>query len=222
MPRERLLSRIPRVRGTPPDDDSASKPVGGNHIIIDLTGTTPTTRPLRLLSERRRWIALAVVAAVMSVLAIVNFAIGMQWRSLALDAQDRAAQATADAAARQQVVIAAHEARDTAEMRREVMAKQLAVSEADVAALEARVTALANEKARAEDYSGAAIRRVASDARIRSLRAQLDSCLAQVAALRTSLLVDDPTSVALDETAGAAEASCEQASADVAVLAARK
>jgi hypothetical protein len=200
---------------------SASEPVGGDHIVIDLTGTTgapPTGRPL----ERRRWIVLAVVAAFAAVLAIVNFAIGMQWRSLALDAQDRAAQATAESAAKQQAVIAAHEARDTAETRRELMAKQLAVSEADVAALEARVAALANKKARAEDYSGPEITRVTSDAQIRSLRAQLDSCVAQVAALRTSLLVDEPTAVALDETASAAEASCEQVGADVAVLAARK
>jgi hypothetical protein len=201
---------------------SASEPAGGDHLVIDLTGATPTGRLLRPVFDRRRWIALAMVAAVASVLAIVNFAVGMQWRSLALDAQDRAAQATADAAAKQQAVIAAHDARDTAEMRREVMAKQLAVSEADVAALEARVSALANEKARAEDYSGPAITRAGSDARIRSVRAQLDSCVAQVSALRTSLLVDDPTSVALDETASAAEASCEQAGADVAVLAARK
>jgi hypothetical protein len=221
VPRERLpsLADLTRASDAPP----ASEPAGGDHhIVIDLTGTTPTGRPLRSVFDRHRWIALALVAAVASVLAIVNFAVGMQWRSLALDAQDRAAQAAADAAAKQQAVTAANDARDTAEMRREVMAKQLAVSEADVAALEARVSTLANEKARAEDYSGSAITRADSDARIRSLRAQLNSCVAQVSALRTSLLVDDPTSVAVDETASAAEASCEQAGADVAVLAARK
>jgi uncharacterized protein involved in exopolysaccharide biosynthesis len=98
------------------------------------------------------------------------------------------------------------------------MGKQLAVSEADVAALEARVTALANERAQAEDYGNYTV--VGSRARMRSLRTQVDSCVAQIAALRTSLLVEDPRATALQEMASAAEATCEQIGADVAVLAA--
>lgn len=220
MPREPWLSRPPPARAASrPSSDAA--PHDGDHNTSDPAATTalsPASMPL----GRRWWIALAAVAVIATILAVVNFSSGMRWRSLALDAQERAARATADAAAGQEAVIAAREARDTAETRREVMAKHLAVSEADVAALEARIAALANDKAQAQDRGDAKATQVASAARVRSLRAQLDSCVAQVAALRTTLLVDDPTSSALDEAASAAEASCEQMGTDLAVLAAER
>jgi hypothetical protein len=194
-----------------------------NDIVIDLTGATPATSigtSLELtVRHRRMWFALGAVAVAAVVLAAGNFAIGMRWRSAALAAQDRAVRATADVAAKQEAVVLARAARDVAELRREAMAKQLAVSEADVAALEARVAALASDKARVEDYSGA-ITPVASDAQIRSLQAQADSCVAQVAALRTVLQVDEPASPGLREVASAAQASCEQVRADAEVLAA--
>jgi hypothetical protein len=210
----------PDAGAAPPQrDDRVDR---GADIVIDLTGGAPEpdTGPLRSLTgpQRRIGITLAGVAVIAVVLAIANFAVGMQWRSVALAAQDRAARAAADVAAEQQAVIVAREARDVAELRREAMARQLAVSEADVVALEARVAALASNKARAEDYG--AVTRVSSDTRLRALQAQLDTCVAQIAALRTALRVDDPASTALDESAGAAQASCEQAGADAAILAA--
>jgi hypothetical protein len=206
-----------------PPADSDDRDGRGDHgeVVIDLTGTAyaPSAATLRTLTPRqRRTGMLGAVAAVAVVLAITNFAIGMQWRSVALDAQDRAVRATADVAAKQQAVIVAREARDVAELRREAMARQLAVSEADVAALEARVAALASDKARAEDYG--AVTRVASNVRVRTLQKQLDSCIAQIAALRAALRVNAPESAVLDETANAAQAACEQVGADAAVLAA--
>jgi hypothetical protein len=206
-----------------PPAHTAESPAGRDaDVIIDLTGTAPPPpagTPRSLTGPQRRiGIALGAVALVAVALAIVNFAVGMQWRSVALAAQDRAALAAADAAAKQQAVRVAREARDVAELRREAMAKQLAVSEADVAALEARVAALASDKARAEDYG--TVTRASSSGRLRALKAQLDSCITQIAALRTSLRLDDPASTALDEEASAAQASCEQAGADAAVMAA--
>jgi hypothetical protein len=197
---------------------------GDDHgdVVIDLTGTAyaPRARPLATLTpyQRRLGMALGAVAVVAMVLAIANFAIGMQWRAVALDAQDRADRATADVAAKQQAVVVADKARRVAERRGEAMARQLAVSEADVAALEARVVALASDKARAEDYG--AVTNVTSTARVRTLQTQLDSCIAQISALRAALRVDAPTAAALDETANAAQAACEQVGADAAVLAA--
>ena len=192
-----------------------------NDIVIDLTGATPGTSLVRAMRHRSMWFALGAGAVAAVMLAVGNFAIGMRWRSAALAAQDRAVRATADVAAKQEAVVLARAARDVAELRREAMAKQLAVSEADVAALEARVAALASDKARVEDYSGA-ITPVHSDAQIRSLQAQADSCVAQVAALRTVLQVDEPESTGLREVARAAQASCEQVRADAEVLTAGK
>jgi len=181
----------------------------------------PHMRPAGLLDgltprQRRVGMGVAAVALVAVVLAVTNFTIGMQWRAVALDAQDRTVQATADVAAKQQAVVVAREARDVAELRREAMARQLAVSEADVAALEARVAALASDKARAEDYGS--VTRAGSKARVRTLQKQLDSCIAQIAALRAALRVEAPASAVLDETASAAQAACEQVGADAAVL----
>lgn len=241
--RSRMLLASPTSRSTArrprPAQDAADGPVppaergerggrarvdNGHDIVIDLTGTAYTTTagtsPALTARHRRRWILLGAVATVAVVLAIANFAIGMQWRSVAVAAEDRAVRAAADVAAKQQAVVVAREAREVAELRREAMAKQLAVSEADVAALESRVATLASDKARAEDYGGDTVTHVATDAQMRALQAQLDSCVAQVAALRTTLLVDDPASAALHETATAAEATCEQVGTDAAVLAA--
>jgi hypothetical protein len=198
-------------------------------IVIDLTATPSqrgvvhraAARPARDVAgarHRRLLVVLATVAALTGVLAVTNFAIGMQWRSQALADQDRAVRAAAEAAARQQAVTQANAERDAAELRSSAMGRQLVVSEADVAALEARVTALANERAQAEDYGNYTA--VGSRAQMRSLRTQVDSCVAQIAALRTSLLVEDPRATALQEMASAAEATCEQIGADVAVLAA--
>jgi hypothetical protein len=191
-------------------------------VVIDLTGTTyaPRVRPLATLTphQRRLGMALGAVAVVAVVLAVANFVIGMQWRAVALDAQDRAVQAAADVAAKQQAVVVAREAEEVAQRRRDEMASQLAVSEADVEALEARVAALASDKARAEDYG--AVTDVGSTARMRTLQKQLDSCIAQISALRAALRIDAPTAAVLDETANAAQAACEQVGADAAVLAA--
>lgn len=210
---------------TPQSAVGAPAPVDADDrsdIVIDLRDTVfaPGGGTLRGLTpqQRRMGLVLGAVAVVAVMLAVTNFAIGMQWRSVALAAQDRAVRATADVAAKQQAVVIAREARDVAELRREAMARQLAVSEADVAALEARVAVLANDKARAEDYG--AVTPAASNARIRTMQRQLDSCIAQIAALRAALRVDAPASAVLDETAGAAQAACEQVGADAAVLAA--
>lgn len=212
-PQDVVSGRVP-LSGSGDDD--------GTDIVIDLTDATraPTVGTSLVLTapQRRMWFAVGAVAVVAVLLAFGNFVIGLQWRSTALAAQDRAVRAAADVAANQQAVVLARAARDVAELRREAMAKQLAVSEADVAALEARVAALASDKARVEDYSGA-VTPVASDAQIRSLQTQVDSCVAQVAALRTVLQVEDPASSALREVASAAQASCEQVQADASVLA---
>lgn len=204
-------------------------------IVIDLTGVPPALsvtadhghsstddgqpsadHGVEVFRYRRMLLVLGTAAVVAGVLAVTNFAIGMQWRSQALADQERAARAAADAAAQQQAVITAHADRDAADLRRVAMARQLAVSETDVAALEARVSALASDRAQAEDYGNYAP--IDSRARVRTLRAQIDSCVAQVAALRTSLEVGDVGGPALHGLASAAEATCEQIGADAAVL----
>lgn len=201
-------------------------------IVIDLTGAPASRRVstdhdgstdrgggAEVSRYRPMLVVLATAAVVFGVLAATNFAIGMQWRSQALAERDRAARAAADAAAQQHAVVQARADRDAADLRRDAMAQQLAVSETDVAALEARLSALANDRARAEDYGDYADL-TDSPARLRTLRAQVDSCVAQVAALRTALVVGDLRATALQRMASAAEATCEQIGADVAVLAA--
>jgi hypothetical protein len=203
------------VRGT--TDDRVGEP----EVVIDLTGGRAPRVPVGVeaVGRRRVTIVLALVAAAGIVVAIANFVTGMQWRSEAQAAMDRAANAAAEVAAKQDAVIAANQARDRAELARDAMAAQLAVSEADVKGLEARVAALANEKARAEDF-GDYSAHVAADAQLRTAQAQLDSCVAQVAALRAGMLVKDPASRALQRSANAAESSCAQVGADIAALAA--
>lgn len=212
------------VASTTPRDEVAAVAVldapaaEASHVVIDITDrpiTVSVPAPARM---RRVWIALGVLIVLTVALAVTNYVNGMQWRSQALAAQSRAARAAADVAAEQDAVVEAQAARDAAELRREAMARQLAVSEADVAALEARVSKLANDKAQAEDKGDDAAP-VTSEAQIRSLRTQLDSCVAQVAALRAAMLVGDGSSIALDDAARAAQASCDQAGADVAELA---
>jgi hypothetical protein len=200
-------------------------------IVIDLTGAAPgggvalsdrrdvtADGVVDISRHRRMLVALGAVAMLAAALAGTNFVVGMQWRSQALADQDRAVRAAAAAAAQQRAVVEANADRNAADLRRQAMAGHLAVSEADVAALEARLLALANDRAQAEDHGDyAAV--IRSPARMRTLRAQVDSCLAQVAALRTSLLIEDLRAPALQEKAVAAEATCEQIGADVAVLA---
>lgn len=192
----------------------------GPEIVIDLTDALRGDRPQVAPDVVRwRWAALLLGATTVVVLglAIANYVTGMQWRASALEARDRAEQAAADAAARQQAVVQARAERGAAELRREAMAKHLAVSEADVEALEARIATLASDRARAEDHGGGSTP-VASDAQLRAVRAQVDSCVAQVAAVRTGLLVGDGELAALHDAARAAEASCEQAGSDLAAL----
>lgn len=192
--------------------------IGEADVVIDLTdGVQPTGTDTR--RQRRGMAVVAVVAVVAIIVAIANFVTGMAWRSEALTAQDRAARAAAEVAARQEAVIAANQARDRAQLERDAMAAQLAVSEADVKGLEARVAALADEKASAEDL-GDHSARVGGAARLRSAQAQADSCVEQLAALRAAMLVEDHGSRALQRSANAAESSCAQVGADVAALAA--
>lgn len=206
---------------------SASMP----DIVIDLTGAasddaaSPSGRRdvtaggvVDISRHRRMLVVLGVVAVLAAALAVTNFVVGMQWRSQAVADQDRAVRAAVAAAAQQQAVVQANADRNAADLRRQAMAGHLAVSEADVAALEARLLALANDRAQAEDH-GEYAPVISSRARMRTLRAQVDSCLAQVAALRTSLSIEDLRAPALQEMAVAAEATCEQIGADVAVLA---
>lgn len=210
-----------------PVDVMRKAPASLPDIVIDVTGAAlaPSDRRdvtadgvVDISRHRRMLVVLGAVAMLAAALAVTNFVVGMQWRSQALADQDRAVRAAAAAAAQQQAVVQANTDRDAADLRRQAMAGHLAVSEADVAALEARLLALANDRAQAEDHGDyAAV--ISSRARMRTLRAQVDSCLAQVAALRTSLLIEDLRAPALQEMAVAAEATCEQIGADVAVLA---
>lgn len=221
--------------GDPPVGVMRAPSAPAPDIVIDLTGVPPALsvtadrgssspddgkpsadHAVEVFRYRRMVVLLGTAALVAGVLAVTNFAIGMQWRSQALADQERAARAAADAAAQQQAVITARADRDAADLRRVAMARQLAVSETDVAALEARVSALASDRAQAEDYGNYAP--IDSRARVRTLRAQIDSCVAQVAALRTSLAVGDVRGPALQRLASAAEATCEQIGADAAVL----
>jgi hypothetical protein len=205
--------------GAMPGADTEGR-ADGPDAVIDLTsGVQRDPAGVEARRQRHATIVLAVVTAVSIAAAIGNFVTGMEWRSEALAAQDRATRAAAEVAARQEAVLAANQARDAAELERDAMAKQLAVSEADVKGLEARVAALADEKARAEDF-GDYSAHVAADAQLRTAQAQVDSCVAQVAALRTAILVKDPASKAVQRSARAAESSCAQVGADIAALAA--
>jgi hypothetical protein len=197
---------------------------GRKDLIIDLTGST-----LQVESSADsksgpggrgrdvRWVGVSVIATLAVVLAVANYVTGMRWREQALAAQEQAARAAADAATQQEAVLVASNERATAELRREAMAKQLAVSEADVAALEARVEALASDKARDEDR-GRYEELSDSGATLHALQAQLDSCVVQVDALRVGLRAADGNASTWRAAANAAHVTCAQASADAAGL----
>ena len=202
----------------------AGADTGRGEVVIDLTGSAPRVRPAapaataHAARSRDLWrMMLAAVALLTMVLAIANYATGMRWRAQALAAQDRAARAADDAATQQEAVVLAQRERNRAELRREAIAKQLTVSEADVAALEARVEALASDKARGEDY-GEYQELSDSSAVLRALEAQLDSCVAQVDALRVGLRDPAADATIWRGAANAAHVACEQASADAASL----
>lgn len=170
-------------------------------------------------SLRHRWptVALVVLALVASMVAVVNYWAAVGWRDRAISAERQSARATADADDARQAAATARRDTNAARRRRRALAGQLALSEADVAALEARLIARASDRARAEDL-GRTARPASPDALTRSLRAQIDSCVAQVDAARAGL--SDGTDIAAWQRAlTAARASCEQIAADVDVLA---
>lgn len=186
-------------------------------MVIDLTGTPPPRWLEQRRRSHRRWlVALACLAVAAGALAAVNYAAAVRWRGIAQAAEGRADAAAADAAAGQQAVADAELARDAAQQRRRALSEQLAVSEADAAALEARVISLASDRARAEDY-GQAVAAAPPGTRIRALQAQVDSCTAQIEAVRVSLVAasDDAS---WQRALTAAEATCEQLGADLDAL----
>lgn len=192
-------------------------------VVIDLTGPTPSTRIVRPPQRRARWrvwapvVVLVVVAVAAAGLAIANYTAALQWRERADIAEQRAAQAEAEAVASRRAEAEARRARRVARQRRSALADQLAVSEADVAALEARIVALASDRARAEDLGGA-VGGTDTDALLHSLEAQVDSCVAQVEAVRSGLR-NDADLDGWQRALTAAEATCAQAASDIDALA---
>ena len=162
-------------------------------------------------------VVLVVVAVAAAWLATANYTAALQWRERADVAEQRAAQAEADAVASRHAEAEARRARRVARQRRSALADQLAVSEADVAALEARIVALASDRARAEDLGGA-VGGTDTDALLHSLEAQVDSCVAQVEAVRSGLR-NDADLDGWQRALTAAEATCAQAASDIDALA---
>ncbi len=191
---------------------------GLGEVVIDLTGTSPARRDVPSSRRLRPWVLLLVVAAVVAVgLAAANYSAAMRWRTRAMTAERRAAQASADAAAERGVALEALRARDVARQRRRAMAQQLTVSEADVVALEARVSTLASDRARAQDL-GLDLASVPASMHLQALRAQAASCIAQVEAARKGLTANADVG-SWQAALTAAEASCGQIAADVDTLA---
>ena len=209
--------RIPRSARPVPDDDRFGD------VVIDLTGPTPSTRTLRPPSggrRRRVWVPLVmllVLGVAAGGLAAANYRAALQWRERADAAEQRAAQAEAEAAASRREAGEARRARRVARQRRSALADQLAVSEADVAALEARLVALASDRARTQDLGGAAWG-TDPEALLRSLEAQVDSCVAQVGAVRSGLITDADVD-GWQRALTAAEATCAQVATDIDALA---
>lgn len=191
-------------------------------VVIDLTGPTPSTRIERRPARRSRWWIAAVAALLLiggaaGALAAANYSAALRWRERADVAEQRANQAVAEAAASRRAAAEARRARRVARDRRNALAAQLAASEADVASLEARIVALASDRARAEDL-GADVAGSDPAALLRSLEAQVDSCVAQVEAVRAGLIraadVDG-----WQRALTAAEATCAQVASDIDALA---
>jgi len=211
------------LRGPRPSTREAPRDDGFGDVVIDLTGPTPSTRIEHPLPQVPRWrfwapvAVLVVVSVAVAGLAIANYMAALQWRARSDAAEQRAVQAEADAATSRREAVEARRARRVATQRRSALANQLAVSEADVAALEARIVALASDRARAEDL-GATVGGTAPDAVLRSLEAQVDSCVAQVEAVRSGLR-DEAALDGWQRALTAAEATCAQAASDVDALA---
>ena len=209
--------RAPRPPREVPRDDRFGD------VVIDLTGPTPSTRVERPLPRDTRWRLWAPVAVLVLVsvaaggLAIANYAAALQWRARSDAAEQRAVQAEAEAATSRREAVEARRARRVATQRRSALAEQLAVSEADAAALEARIVALASDRAQAEDL-GETIGGAAPAAVLRSLESQVDSCVAQVEAVRSGLR-DEADVDGWQRALTAAEATCAQAASDVDALA---
>jgi hypothetical protein len=149
-------------------------------------------------------------------LAAANYVAALQWRERADAAEQRALRAEEVAAASRREAEEARQARRVASQRRRALADQLAVSEADVVALEARLVALASDRARAEDLGGA-VGDSDPEAIVRALEAQVDSCVAQVEAVRSGLAADADVD-GWQRALTAAEVTCAQAASDIDAL----
>ncbi|HSJ44348.1 MAG TPA: hypothetical protein VK923_06685 [Euzebyales bacterium] len=209
--------RAPRSTRRAPADDRFGD------VVIDLTDPTPTTRTVRPPARGRGWgvwvpvVVLLGVGVAVGALAVANYSAALQWRERANVAEQRAAQAEAQAAASRRDAQEARRAQRVARQRRSALADQLAVSEADVAALEARLVALASDRAREQDLGGA-VGGTDPEALLRSLGAQVDSCVAQVAAARSGLITDTDVD-GWQRALTVAEATCAQAASDIDALA---
>lgn len=221
--RDRLDERTPAELKVPPSSRSSPDDDPFGDVVIDLTGPTPswsrTRRPPSGGPRRRVWLPLAVLlvlAFAAGGLAAANYYAALQWRERADAAGQRALQAEELAAASRREAEEARRARRVARQRRSALADQLAVSEADVVALEARLVALASDRARAEDLGGA-VGGTDPEALLRSLEAQVDSCVAQVEAVRSGLVADADID-GWQRVLTAAEATCAQAASDIDAL----
>lgn len=219
------LDEAPTVELRPQRPRRTAAPHGDRFgdVVIDLTGPTPSAQvvaPRREQSRWRLWAPLVVVVALAvgaAALAAANYSAAVQWQDRADAAERRAVQAETASAASRRAAQEARRDRRVARQRRSRLADQLAVSEADVAALEARLNALANERAQAQDL-GAVIGSAGAADRLRSLEAQVDSCIAQIAAVRSGLVADSDVD-GWHRALTAAEAACGQAASDVDALA---
>jgi hypothetical protein len=192
--------------------------VAAGDTVIEPTGPTPTVRT-GIGRPRRSWVlaVLAVAAlAVATTVAARNYSAATGWRDRTAAAERRAAHAEEQAEEQLRVAEQERERRRVAVQRRRAMAEQLAVSESDAAALEARILTLASDTARAQDV-GAASTAVPSQAQVRALQAQVDSCVAQIEAARVGLTGgSDVTS--WQRALIAAQASCAQVGSDADAL----
>lgn len=172
----------------------------------------PRRGPVGMMTGRAGTL-LASIAVIATLLAGVNFVIASRWRAVATAAQHDVA-SPADG-----VTITEVGAADTTSVESHVLTRRLVASEADVAALETRLAALANQRAHAEDAGVYTAQRDVAP-HVRVVAAQLDSCVAQVAAVRVLLTGGARVSTADQVSVAAAQTGCEQARADLSRLAA--
>lgn len=220
--RDRLDETTTVELKVPPSTHTAFDDQVGD-IVIDLTDQAPLSTTRRRASGRSPWgigvtpAVLLVLAVAAGALAAANYSAALQWRAHAQAAELRAVQAEEAAAASRREAEEARRQRRVASQRRSALADQLAVSEADVVALEARLVALASDRASEQDLGGG-VGGSDSDALLRSLEAQVNSCLAQVRAVRSGLTADADVG-GWHRALNAAEASCAQVAADIDALA---